>query len=200
MISIDGVEQKIDMSAMESLDDLFLHMVSGGSFSERTVTDIYLNKELFSEIYPYHAEDISIEEVETLEIVTEHNSAVLSAMLKETARTTSLMSLGAQGCIDYFRTGEETEGATLYKDLTSVISSFIETVFGFYEQYSLPNEKNFVEVTEQFSEIFTEMIEVLEDEDWVLLSDILEYDFIPNLNKWDEILASLDKVVQKNLI
>ena len=38
-----------------------------------------------------------------------------------------------------------------------------------------------------------QMLKVQEDEDWVMLADLLEYELIPLLKEWNEILAVLQE-------
>ena len=39
------------------------------------------------------------------------------------------------------------------------------------------------------------MIEVLENEDWILLADLLEYEFLPMVKDWDGVIGNLRKVI-----
>ena len=43
------------------------------------------------------------------------------------------------------------------------------------------------------SELFSEMMDVMENEDWILLSDLLEYEFLPVANKWRGVIDSLQE-------
>jgi hypothetical protein len=48
---------------------------------------------------------------------------------------------------------------------------------------------------EAFSTLLNEMIEVQENEDWVLLADLLEYEFLPVVEKWVPVVKDLEKRV-----
>jgi hypothetical protein len=37
------------------------------------------------------------------------------------------------------------------------------------------------------------MIEVQENEDWILLADLLEYEFLPVVEKWEPVVQDLEK-------
>jgi len=41
--------------------------------------------------------------------------------------------------------------------------------------------------------VIDQMLKVQEDEDWVMLADLLEYELIPLLKEWNKILAVLQK-------
>ncbi len=44
---------------------------------------------------------------------------------------------------------------------------------------------------QKLSGVMDQMLKVQEDEDWVMLADLLEYELIPLLKEWNEILAVL---------
>ncbi len=39
--------------------------------------------------------------------------------------------------------------------------------------------------------MFTEMSTVLENEDWILLADLLEYEFLPAVEKWKRVIKQI---------
>ena len=51
------------------------------------------------------------------------------------------------------------------------------------------------------SNLFSEMLEVLENEDWILLADLLEYEFIPAMARFkgviDDLLAGFERTVKE---
>ena len=58
---------------------------------------------------------------------------------------------------------------------------------------------DFAEKTEKFSNMLSEMGDVLENEDWILLADLLEYEFIPLCNDWLETSETLHKQVIEHM-
>jgi hypothetical protein len=46
---------------------------------------------------------------------------------------------------------------------------------------------------QKLSGVIDQMLKVQEDEDWVMLADLLEYELIPLLKGWNEILALLQR-------
>jgi hypothetical protein len=50
---------------------------------------------------------------------------------------------------------------------------------------------SFDAAAEDVSTLFSEMMEVLENEDWILLADLLEYEFIPAITRWQGVIAEL---------
>ena len=63
-------------------------------------------------------------------------------------------------------------------------------------EFALKDHKEFNEASEQLSGLFTEMTEVLSNEDWILLADLLEYEFLPAVNRWKKVVALLREDVR----
>lgn len=51
--------------------------------------------------------------------------------------------------------------------------------------------KEFTASTEQLSNLLTEMCEVLESSDWILLADLLEYEFLPLSQNWKQVIQNI---------
>ena len=63
MIIIDGREAQLKLSSFENLQEVLIKVMEEDSLKERIITDVLVNKEQFSEIYPHQAEDIEISEI-----------------------------------------------------------------------------------------------------------------------------------------
>jgi hypothetical protein len=61
------------------------------------------------------------------------------------------------------------------------------------EELSLPSNAEMGEALDAFSTLMNEMIEVQENEDWILLADLLEYEFLPVVEKWEPVVQDLEK-------
>jgi hypothetical protein len=55
-------------------------------------------------------------------------------------------------------------------------------------EFSLQEQKVFNEAVEEISSLLGEMTEVMENEDWILLADLLEYEFLPAVDKWKQVI------------
>jgi hypothetical protein len=45
--------------------------------------------------------------------------------------------------------------------------------------------------------LIDEMLDVQEDEDWILLADLIEYELAPIMNKWKEFLMEAKKEINE---
>jgi len=90
-----------------------------------------------------------------------------------------------------FRQADDAEALETYQDLLDVTRNFLAMIGLLRNEYSLKDHKAYVDAAEEMTNLFTEMTEVLENEDWILLADLLEYEFLPAVEKWKKVIAQL---------
>ena len=196
MILIDGQKSDLDVANFQNLDQIFVMMNEAGLLKDRVVTDVFLNDEPFSEIYPHQAEDIETSEVTTVEVRTMPVGEVAVEITRELYKVVSLMGEGASRVAELFRQADDAEALETYQDLLDVTRDFVGMVSTLRGEFSLKDHKEFMEASEQFNTLFTEMSEVLLNEDWILLADLLEYEYIPAVNRWKTVVALLREDVR----
>jgi len=196
MILIDGQKQEMDVSNFENLDQIFVKVMEDGGLENRVVTDVFVNEKPFSEIYPHQAEDIDLTDVQSIDIRTLGVAEVAVEITRELYKVVTLMGEGASRVAELFRQADEAEALDTYQDLLDVTRDFIGMVSVLRGEFALKDHKEFLEASDQLSSLFSEMTEVLENEDWILLADLLEYEFLPAVNRWKKVVALLREDVR----
>ncbi len=191
MIVVDGRTTGISIQNFENLEELLLKVMEDENLEGRVVTDVFVNKEAFSEIYPHQAEDIEAAGIESVEIRTVPSSEMAVSITDELEKVVSLMDLGAKGVAELFRQARDAEALEIYRDLLDVIQDFMAMIGLLRQEYGEKNQPGFIKASEEISSLFSEMLEVVENEDWVLLSDLLEYEFIPAVSRWKQVVGDL---------
>ena len=191
MIVIDGQQKDVAVSSYENLEEVFNHVVEAGMLEDRVVTDVYLNEEPFTEIYPHQSGDIASSEVQSLEIRTVSVKEMAVDITRELYKVINIMGEGGDRVADLFRQADDAEALDSYQDLLDVARDFIQMIGLLREEFSLKDHAEFTAAAEEFSSLFTEMTEVLENEDWILMADLLEYEFRPAVEKWKRVVALL---------
>jgi hypothetical protein len=59
------------------------------------------------------------------------------------------------------------------------------------------NQVSVQSTIENLEQIICQMLKAQSDEDWVLLSDLLEYELLPSIESWKEILPEIEKTARK---
>lgn len=196
MIKIDGQPSQEQISNFNNLEELLTQIMKDEKMAGRVITDVLVNNENFSEIYPHQAEDMSCDQIQSVEIrsiAADKMALDISAELGKVAR---IMASGATNSARLFRESKDSEGLELLQDLLDVTRDFMGMLTHLKDRYLGGADEAFVSKTENFSDLISEMSEVLENEDWILLADLLEFEFTPMCEEWrkygDQLHAQLE--------
>lgn len=191
MIVIDGRETELRVNNFANLEELLVKVMEDGSLENRMVTDVLVNKESFSEIYPHQAEDISADEIDSVEIMTVAVPEMAVSITRELYKVVNLMAQGGRSVADMFRQADDAEALELYQDLLDVTRDFLGMISVLRDEFALKDSQELNDSLEEITSLFTEMIEVSENEDWILLADLLEYEYLATVEKWKTVIAQL---------
>ena len=191
MIVIDGKQYDIGAVNFQNLEQVFSKVVEDGHLQDRIVTDVMINDEPFTEIYPHQSEDIEMSDVTSVEIVTMSAGDMAVEVTLELYKVVNIMSEGGKRVASLFRQADDAEALDTYQDLLEVVRNFLRTIGVLRDEYSLGNNAEYTKSAEELNELFTEMSSVLENEDWILLADLLEYEFLPAVEKWKKVIKNL---------
>ena len=192
MITIDGANTNLRIENFANLEEILVRASSDSRLDNRIVTDVLLNDEVFSELYPHQAEDIAADAISSVEIRSVPFGEMALNIAGELYKVNEIMSGGSRQVARLFREGENEEALELFQDLLDVTRDFISMVG------VLRSEFTFSANVEQISGLLGEMSEVLESEDWILLADLLEYELIPASENWKQIIQSLRETIRQN--
>lgn len=191
MIIIDGKQYDIGSQNFENLEQVFNKVVEDGHLEDRIVTDVKINEEPFTEIYPHQAEDIEMSEIDSVEIVTMATDEMAVEITLELYKVVNIMAEGSKQVAELFRQADDAEALETYQDLIDVMRNFLNMIAVLRDQYSLVDHPEFLASAEELNTMFAEMGSVLENEDWILMADLLEYEFLPAVEKWKRVIKQL---------
>ncbi|MBQ7608602.1 MAG: hypothetical protein IJU76_11630 [Desulfovibrionaceae bacterium] len=193
MIIIDGQKSEKSIATFANLEQILTSVMQEKSMENRIITDVYVNNEIFSEIYPHQAEDLASDSITSLEIRSVPSSQMALDIAGEMSKVARMMESGGKNVARLFRENKESDALELLQDLLDVVRDFLAMIGDLRERYLNGSNDEFRTKTLELSDLLTEMTEILESEDWVLLSDLLEYEFAPQCETWKEITQSLHK-------
>ena len=199
MIIIDGRQAEIELNSFENLQEVLVKVMSEDALQQRVVTDVLVNKEKFSEIYPHQAEDIECSEIDQLEIQTVDIVQMAYDISCELGKVCNILTAGAREVASLFRQADDAEALEMLQDLLDVTRDFMNMLALLRNEYAgvTDNVPDFNSNVESISNLLGEMTEVLENEDWILLSDLLEYEFLPLMDNWERAIAYLQDKIGK---
>ena len=195
MIIIDGRESALNISNFANLEELLVSATTDDGLANRVVTDVLVNNESFSELYPHQAEDIASDELQSVEIRSVPYDEMAMDITKELFKVTNIMGSGSRSVAALFRQADDDEALEMLQDLLEVTRDFMSMISVLRNNLSIPTDAEFMARVDQISSLLTEMTDVLENEDWILLADLLEYEFVPTCDNWKQIIQKLQQTI-----
>ena len=199
MIIIDGRESELTINNFANLEELLISATSDQTLGDRIVTDVFVNDEAFSELYPHQAEDITSDELQRVEICSVPYTEMAMNIAQELDKVTAIMSTGGRRIAALFRQADDDEALELFQDLLEVTRDFISMIGALRANFFMSEDAVFVDHAQRISALLTEMSDVLEDEDWILLADLIEYEFVPEAESWKEIIQSIRENIRVSM-
>ena len=198
MIIIDGRESALHINNFANLEELLVSASADGDLANRIVTDVLINNESFSELYPHQAEDIASDELQSVEIRSVPYDEMAISIVEELYKVIDIMGSGSRRIATLFRQADDDEALEILQDLLDVTRDFMSMISILRNNFSISVDAQFMTHVEQISSLLTEMSDVLENEDWILLADLLEYEFVPACDNWKQIIQNLQETICAN--
>ncbi len=199
MIIVDGQRTPLEVHNFENLEQIIEKVMADTSMQSRIVTDVLFNNEAFSEIYPHQAEDMEASYIDRVEIISVHTSEMAQSITRELYKVVSLMATAGRQVADLFRQADDAQALELYSDLLEVNRDFMNMVGVLRNEFVANSAMDFDVSLGDLSSLFSEMIEIQENEDWILLADLLEYEYLPLVEKTKAIVAQLRESVKASV-
>ncbi len=198
MIIIDGRQSEMQVTNFKNLEEILVRVTATNEMENRIVTDVLVNDEMFTEIYPHQAEDIESDFIQRVEVRSVPMKQMALDIAVEMAKVAEMMIQASSQVARLFRQADDAEGLELLQDLLDVTRDFMSMVEALRSNFNIAKSDAIVQNSSKLSSLLTEMTEVLENEDWVLFADLLEYEFLPTCQGWKQILPALEEEIRKS--
>jgi hypothetical protein len=100
---------------------------------------------------------------------------------------------GFQKAADLFRMGNEQEAHKYYLQILDGIDWFSQVVQTIVNSREIELEgQDLKDRQEKLTGFMTQMLEANQNQDWVLLADLLEYELVPFYKDWQEALSRIE--------
>ena len=191
MIVIDGRQSAISLNSFANLEEVLVKVMEEEVVENNIITDVLVNDEAFSELYPHQAEDIRTDEIKRVEVRTISMEEMAADVTQELLTVGKIMQTGSKRIAELFRQGDTAESLELLQDLFEVTRGFLETTNILHSRFPAQNVEKLALVTSRLQEMLDEVAEVLQDQDWLLLADLFEFEFSPACEEWNGIIGDI---------
>lgn len=199
MIIIDGSKTDLRIDTYKNLEELLISVTEDIRLDNRVVTDVFVNNELFSELYPHQAEDVAVADLTSVEIRSLPVGEMAVNMSGEMHKVADLLIAGSRNVARLFRQADDDEALELLRDLLDVAQDFMSMLNVLRTEFHLQEDPNFGTNMEKLASLLGEMTEVMENQDWIFLADLLEYELMPFCEDWKKIIVTLHANLQASL-
>ena len=154
MIIIDGSQSEKSISAFANLEELLKDVMQEDQMTNRVVTDVLVNNEAFSEIYPHQAEDIACSEISSIEVRSVPMAEMAVDMSAEMGKVAQMMAHGSREVARLFRAASDTDALELFQDLLDVTRDFMGMLGELRTNYTDGALPDFAEKPEKYPACF----------------------------------------------
>lgn len=195
-ILLDGKALKDQLSG-----DTLLEMLQ--DLAERHLGDDLAIRELLINGSPYEEsihgapEEVTRRGIERLDIETITARELALGFLENYQPTLATLSMAIEKVAELFRVGDEQAANEEYLQFLEALEILLETLQRSTDTLGLDMESIRVDgVTaqqrlERLSSLTGEMLAAQEQDDWVLLADLLQYDMKPEVTAWIKLMAQM---------
>lgn len=191
MILIDGRESNLSIANFTNLEEVLSKLMEDESLRQRIVTDVLVDEETFSELYPHHAEDIVSDRFSKLELHTVSLDEMASDVVEELPKVIDIMDAGSRRVADLLRQADLAEGLEVLQDIISVSRDLLNTIQVLRNQYSTGPSGGLDSLGDSLGGLLDEIGDAMGNEDWLLVADLMEYELVPACKGWGVIISEL---------
>ena len=123
MIIVDGCKSDKEISNFANLEEVLTNLMDDEKMDDRVVTDVFVNNESFSEIYPHQAEDVSCDTITSVEVRSVPAAELAVDMSAEMGKVARMMGSGARNVARLFREASDTDALELFQEKRSAHES-----------------------------------------------------------------------------
>jgi len=196
-ILVDHKKIEFEPSKVRNLEEVILKLMADKIQGNNVITAVRLNGEFYSEKIPHDASKVPIRDIQTLEIETMSTEEVAWHFLIQSGKQLDRLMENAKQVSELFRVADETEANEQYAIFLESLRLFIQMLNEVQailnlDLAAIPYQNGTIETkVHTLLGLADQMHKVQEEEDWVMLADLLEYELAPLLEEWKSILSLL---------
>lgn len=191
MIIIDGRESTLSLSNYANLEEALSKLMEEEGLEQRIITDVLVDDEAFTELYPHQAEDVEAGSFSRLEVRTVSLEQMAADVVGELPKVIDIMSSGGRQVASLLRQAEIGEALEVMQDMITVSRDLLTTIHVLRTQYSTGPNAELESLAVTLGDLLGEINDVIANEDWMLVADLIEYEYLPACDGWRGVINGL---------
>ncbi|MEW6660622.1 MAG: hypothetical protein AB1424_18425 [Thermodesulfobacteriota bacterium] len=199
-ITLNDQSLPVDLSHLRNLEEALLELNEKFIPSGEQLFQVQVNGQFFTERYPRESRYITLGEVSSLDLKTVTDADLARGILTDASHKGETLVLALEKGAALFRLAAEDEANHYFAQVLEALRWMLQTGEGACQvldvdmvHTSSPQIGDVSEFLRRFQDLLDEMLQVYEEEDYILLADLMEYELLPMVQEWQKILAHLSR-------
>lgn len=184
-----------------NLQELLENLMDGDLGRDRTLSNIKVNGQRYEQEVFGPIPLVGRERIERLEVETMDARQVAVHFLANSEHYLEAIIASVGDVAELFRIADEREASEQYLRTLESLQLFMQVVHNSREALGLDFDAlvmeglSLEERLRRLADLIQELLSAQEQEDWVLLADVLQYDLVEHLRGWSKVMGFLRESV-----
>jgi hypothetical protein len=194
-VTINDQSIPVDFSQFHNLEEVIVELHENFIPAGQQLYQVHVNGEFFSERYPRESRYVNLGEVATISLKTISDQDMARVILNQSVQQAEVLCQALEQGAALFRLAAEDEANYYFAQVLDslrwllqvgdIASQVLNNNGG---QPSLPSISHFLR---NLGRLLDEMLQISEEEDYIMLADLMEYELLPMVQEWQRILSQL---------
>jgi hypothetical protein len=187
-----------DFSHMRNLEEALVELNDRFVPPGQQLFQVRVNGEFFSERYPRESKYMELKEVNTLDLKTIPDGDMARVIVVEAVQQAGILCQAIEKSARLFRLSAEDEANHYFAQVVEALRWLLMTWENACQVLQVDPNKALSSVDghpvpflQGLQDLVGEMLTISEDEDYILLADLMEYELLPTVREWQDILKNL---------
>ena len=200
-ITLNGSTFNGELEGIANLEDILVELSNREFPENHLLGSVILNDNEFSESYPGQSKEIVVNEINNLDVTSISLEKITSAAMKDVTVFLGQIIESVKNTSELFRVADETEANNDFAKLIDSIRAFINFIettkntVGWNFNTSIYNDVPIQDKWEKLHNLIDRLHNTQLEGDLILLADLLEYEFVPELSEWINVFNNKSETV-----
>jgi hypothetical protein len=199
LVTVNEQPLNINTGHLHNLEEALMAVNDNFIPQGEQLFQVKINGDLFSERYPRESRYIELESIASLDIHTVTDQDMARAILRQTGSQIDMVIHAIEKGATLFRLADESEANFFYSQVLDSLRWMLQVGHLAGEVLKVdmrvvqqPGHSPGDDFLNRLTELLDEMAQVHQEEDFILLADLMEYELIPVVMEWKKIIARLE--------
>ncbi len=197
-ITINEEQIPVDFSHLRSLEEALVERNDRFLPAGEQVFQVRINGEFFSERYPRESRYMELKEITSLDLRTLPDADMARLIVGEAVQQAEILCQAIEQSARLFRVSSEEEANHFFAQVLEALRWLLITggnasqvLQGEGAGQGGPGGGQVARFLQNLQGLLDEMLNIGQDEDYILLADLMEYELLPMVREWQDILKNL---------